>query len=130
MHASKRSEFIACAACEIPQQISFYLHVRETLLELSPLKAALPLLIASAVTGLAPACCFALCGAEAEFLGSLYLVSLIVSLGLAWHLVDSGGENHDLTIVPRTTSHTQKLTSLWFVAEKTVTVTVNVICKM
>ena len=82
------------------------------------------------MTGLAPACCFALCGAEAEFLGSLYLVSLIVSLGLAWHLVDSGGENHDLTIVPRTTSHTQKLTSLWFVAEKTVTVTVNVICKM
>ena len=60
MNASKRSEFIACeAACEIPQQIPFYLHVRETLLELSPLKAALPLLIASAVTGLVPVCCFA-----------------------------------------------------------------------
>ena len=76
MHASKRSEFIACeAACEIPQQISFYLHVRETLLELSPLKAALPLLIASAVvTGLAPACCFAVPGAwclMAGFPGSL-----------------------------------------------------------
>lgn len=63
LHASARSEFIACAACEIPQQISFYLHVSETLLELSPLKAALPLLIASAVTELAPACCFAAPGA-------------------------------------------------------------------
>ena len=37
--------------------------LRETLFELSPLKAALPLLIASAVTELAPACCFAAPGA-------------------------------------------------------------------
>ena len=52
--------------------------LRETLLfELSPLKAALPLLIASAVTELAPACCFAAPGAlclmavMAELPGSL-----------------------------------------------------------